>query len=139
MMEYTLLALVEKIFGYMLFLVGLAILIQHKHWVQMAKYLRSLDKKTFSHLSTFCAYIFLPLGLFVVFAHNVWELNSSVVVTLLGWVVVLKCLSILFYPKAVAYWMKVYDKSEELLKKFFIVFGAIYTVLGVWVLSAHWF
>lgn len=41
----------------------------------------------------------LILGLLMVVSHNVWELNWRVVITILAWLILLKGVSIIFFPE----------------------------------------
>lgn len=46
-------------------------------------------------------FITLILGLLLVVSHNVWQWNWRVIITLIGWMVLLKGLTILFFPRAI--------------------------------------
>lgn len=44
-------------------------------------------------------FITLILGLLMVVSHNIWQLNWRVVITIISWLVLLKSISIIFYPQ----------------------------------------
>ena len=72
------------------------------------------------------ATFYLPLGLAVVLAHNVWVLGLPVVVTLAGWILVVKSLVYLFYPRALFAIMP----GNGRMKNGFRIAGLITFVLG---------
>lgn len=45
-------------------------------------------------------FIALVLGLLIVIGHNVWNLTGALLVTLIGWLTLVKALAILFFPDA---------------------------------------
>ncbi|MCW5518896.1 hypothetical protein J1N09_03535 [Aureitalea sp. L0-47] len=62
-----------------------------------------LKDQKFTILAAFLAII---LGLLTILAHNVWESDYRVVVTLLGWMALFLGLSLFIIPKVVAGWLE---------------------------------
>ena len=138
-MEYTLFILTEKIFGFLLLMLGLSIAIQNRYWVQTVKHIYSLNEKSLITFSMLSSYLFLPLGLGIVIVHNKWEWSPSTIITVLGWIIVIKCLSVLLYPKITKTYLKIYEnKSDLFLKRLLTSLGIGYMLLALWVLSQHW-
>src|SRR5476651_504813 len=46
-----------------------------------------------------CGFFTLILGLLMVVSHNIWQLHWRVIITVLGWVVLLKGMCLLFCPQ----------------------------------------
>ena len=136
-MEYFLADLIEKIVGGLLFFAGLSLLIQTRYWIGLIQWMLALEKKSLIHLSLMLSYIFLPFSLVIVIIHNIWQWNAGLIVTLIGWVSLIKMLSLLIYPQSVLWMMKIYaNKSDDFLKKFFTGFGLLYALLAFWILFA---
>lgn len=50
-------------------------------------------------LMYFAGFTTMILGLLLVVGHNIWEWSWRLIVTLFGWIVLLKGVSLLFYPQ----------------------------------------
>lgn len=83
------------------------------------------DQK-FTILAAFLAII---IGLLNILAHNVWESDSRVVVTMLGWISLFKGLSLLIIPKTVVNWL------EYVNMKLIQVLYVVLLFLGVYLLN----
>lgn len=68
----------------------------------------------------------LLLGLFVILGHNVWTWSIPVIVTLAGWIMTLKSIIYLLFPRALA---RVMPPAERLQIGFRIA-GAVAILLG---------
>jgi hypothetical protein len=87
--------LLERIFGFVFLLVGLSHLLQPGPWVDFFKWLRS---KTYGG---FVVVIYtLPIAIVIVTFHSRWELRSSLILTLAGWIMLVKCVIYAVYPIA---------------------------------------
>jgi len=73
---------------------------------------------------------YLPLGLSVVLAHNVWVWGIPVAVTLAGWVMVVKSLVYLLDQGAL---LRVMPTGKRMERGFRIV-GGIAILLGAWLI-----
>ena len=70
----------------------------------------------------------LPLGLAIVLAHNVWVWGIPVIVTLAGWVMVVKSVGYLIFPRA----LSVVMPTGERMERGFRIAGAVVIILGAW-------
>ena len=68
----------------------------------------------------------LPIGLVVVLAHNVWVWDIPVIVTLAGWVMVMKSVVYLWFPRALSRVMP----SDQRMEKAFRIAGVLSIFLG---------
>jgi len=68
----------------------------------------------------------LLLGLFVILGHNVWTWGLPVIVTLTGWLMTLKSIIYLLFPRALALVMPPADR----LQRGFRIAGAVSILLG---------
>jgi hypothetical protein len=71
-------------------------------------------------------WVTLPIGLIIIFVHNIWT-GWSIIVTLIGWVLTIKSAFYLLFPQIV----KVFSGlSDEALRRNFLGGGVFMTVLG---------
>jgi hypothetical protein len=68
----------------------------------------------------------LPLGLAVVLVHNIWVWDLPVIVTLAGWLMIVKSLAYLFFPRA----QSVVMPDGTRMERGFRIAGAVAIVLG---------
>jgi hypothetical protein len=87
--------------GLWLFLVALAMIVHHARCKKTV-----LETLSHSSLMTFSGLIALGLGLLVVISHNIWVSQWPVVVTLVGWVLLIQGVMRIFWPEAFAKMMK---------------------------------
>ncbi len=116
--------LAEKIVGLMYLVMGLSLVIRTKDWVKFSD--EFLKNKTQIHPIVFFA---LPFGLFIVLVHNQWEWSPSVIVTLLGWIAVIKSVLFLLHPKILFKFMP----KRKSLSQMIALEGIVITILSAWV------
>ena len=68
----------------------------------------------------------LLLGLFIILAHNVWMWGPPVIVTVVGWLITLKGVVYVLFPRALNRVMP----SAEKLQQAFRIAGVVMIVLG---------
>jgi len=95
-----------------------------------------------SFMEDFCkntALIFLSgmfallAGIVIVLLHNVWKADWAVIITVIGWLALVKGIWIIVLPGTVTGFIQVYQKNENLLMFHGIIaliFGVILTFLG---------
>ena len=79
------------------------------------------------------ALLALVIGIVIVLVHNVWVWGWPVIITILGWIAILKGIWLLLFPKMVDDFMQAYLKYEKLRifhLIFVLLFGALLTYLG---------
>lgn len=73
----------------------------------------------------------LILGLLLVLSHNIWTLDWVGLVTLLGWLTLLKGLTRMFLPEsAIQFGLKIYNSASTLILIVFLVIGIYLTYVG---------
>lgn len=74
----------------------------------------------------------LILGVAMVVSHNVWVKNWQVVITVLGWMSLIKGLSLLFFPEFVKKWANKIKDAQWLPIAFVVItfLGLAITYLG---------
>ncbi len=76
--------------------------------------------------------ITVVLGLTMVIGHNIWENSWRVVITLIGWIVLLKGLAFLFLPKKI---MFKFAKSFRWSKEWYFIVAIIMVLFGLYLAS----
>ena len=113
--------LIERWFAIGFLIFGLSHLLYPAKWAALFLPLR--ERETGGLL---LALFNLPLGLVVVLGHNVWVWGIPVVVTLAGWVMILKSVVYLLLPRALSRLMP----TSERMERAFRIAGALGIVLG---------
>lgn len=137
-MQASLFFLAEQLVFCSLIFWGMSFILQTKLWIKLVKLIYSQNEQTFKLVCLVSGFIYLPLGLFLVLTHNDWELSPSVIVTLLGWLIVIKCLVLLLYPQIALKCRAIYVKSDSFLTWYLRICGALYILLGALVLTHFW-
>ena len=114
--------LIERWFAVGWLVFGLSHLLYPAQWAALFLPLR--ERKSGGFL---LALFNLPVGLLVVLWHNVWVWDIPVVVTVAGWVMVLKSVVYLLFPQAVSLVMP----TEERMTRGFRIAGVVSIVPGV--------
>ena len=97
--------LIASIMGPVYVILGLSILLYAKVWQKV------VDKWEKDHFSFFpLAFVMLVLGLIIVRMYNVWEWNIWLIVTLVGWIALIKGA---FYMLAPGSWIKATMKLKN--------------------------
>lgn len=107
-----------KFMGYFMFLTGSALFLSKETRTAMLENMKNND--TFSITM---GYITLLIGLPIVILHNVWELSVLVLVTLMGWVTLIKGFIFLAKPSIV--------KKKEISEKKLKIRGLIGALIGL--------
>lgn len=121
-MEDTTLFLAQLI-GPVMLAVGLGIFLSKKYYMNVY---RNLENETLAVLMSGIAA--LVIGIVVVLNHNVWEGFIPTVVTLVGWLSILKGLMLIVTPGAVN---SIGNKLGG--TQWFPVIGAVYALLGAFI------
>lgn len=115
-----------ELWGILIAIVSLALLIKEKHL-----------KKLFAEIETennlfLWGLISLVVGVAMVLTHNVWVKNWTVIVTILGWLSLIKGLCLLFVPEYAKEWSKKMENAPFLPYALLVavLFGLVLTYLG---------
>ncbi|MEA5508700.1 hypothetical protein VB715_02875 [Crocosphaera sp. UHCC 0190] len=114
--------IIERVVASCLVVVGFSYGIQNKVWRDLVKEL--LKQPTWIMLWSI---LFLPLGLIVIMGHNLWVTNWPVIITILGWLVTLKCVLYLLFPQWANF---VLTWSDQFLESYIRVSGIVLTLIG---------
>lgn len=71
----------------------------------------------------------LILGMILVEVHNVWEQNWTVLVTLIGWIALIKGVLLVAFPQAIGSFKPVV-KNQQVIGMLMIVLGLVYGYFG---------
>jgi hypothetical protein len=72
----------------------------------------------------------LLIGFLMVFTHDIWEANWTVIITIFGWLSLIKGVWLLLVPNTVAKITALYQKKAGLLK----VYAVLMLALGIFLL-----
>lgn len=127
--------------GWMLLLIGATVLIRPTVWISFGQKLYDMNKADLDRLSIITTMCFMPMGILVVLTHNDWSLSSasSLIVTILGWTIVVKCLLFFLMPTKMLKLQEIIykNKSDNFLQWFFRAVGLIYVGVGVLILCNY--
>lgn len=101
-------------------IVGLALLIRPSYYTQAyQEWLKN------GGLMLFSAMVVLATGVAIVMVHNIWVASGEVLITIVGWAMILKAFLLLFLPEP-------FEKIVEgLMKhKWLLSFGGLVWVIG---------
>lgn len=114
-----------KILAWSYFFVGISILFHRAFWAEMLIEI----SYTKSVLIAF-GFFFLPLGLLIVMVHNVWVWSPVVMITIIGWALILKSVIWLLCPNL----MQRLIPSKAFIEKWIVIDGGLFVGLTAWLL-----
>ena len=113
---------VERLAAICILVISLSHIIQPRAWVEFFIMLR--EKKEVG--SILCGLLHFPLGLIIVAFHNVWH-GMPLILTVMGWGLLLKSLLYLLYPK---HGMRMLERVSLERSWEFVVGGVIGVVIS---------
>ncbi len=115
--------LIARIAGPLLVLVALGMLLNREHYRTMTR--EFLDSPSLIYLSGTLAFV---VGMVIVMFNNLWVADWRVVITLIGWISLIKGIGRIVFPQAVR------RNGEKLLEKpLFIPVGSFFVMaLGLY-------
>lgn len=119
-----------QLLGVVLVVIGLALLMRASFFQKM--YQEILKNEALLALSGMFA---LVLGTVVVLSHNIWEPSWVVIITLFGWIGLVKGVSILLLPEGMSGMSSEWFKGKSFLK----IAGLFYFLLGLVLVYFGWF
>lgn len=105
----------EILWGGLFALLGLSLIFQRKHWLEYAEAVMSNP----TYLMLLCIASLLP-SLTIILWHNVWVSNFSVILTIMGWVMVVGFSVIVVMPGLILpiyRWFSLSDKAFLVIGK----------------------
>ena len=115
-----------QVMGIWLFLVGLAMVIHHGRFKKAV-----MDSVSHPALTTFMGFVGLALGLLIVLSHNIWVSAWPVVVTIVGWVILIQGVLRIFWPESFAKCMK-----DSCAKSGYTVWSWVWLIVGIYLIWA---
>ncbi|PIU88084.1 hypothetical protein COS64_04710 [archaeon CG06_land_8_20_14_3_00_37_11] len=113
------------LWGITIFVVSLSLLVKQK---VLGKLFAEMKNEAIMY---FGGIFSLVVGIAMVLAHNVWVLNWQVIITILGWLSLLKGLDVLFLPKRMkTRWAKMEKKQWFIIFLSLLIFGLILIYFG---------
>jgi uncharacterized membrane protein len=115
-----------EVWGISIVVVSLALLIKEKHLKQLFASLET-EERFFEW-----GFISLVIGLAMILAYNVWTQNWQIIITILGWLALVKGLALLFLPEKMKAWAKKMQNKQWLpiALVVFVLIGLVITYLG---------
>jgi len=80
-------------------------------------------------LTFITGFIAIILGMLLVTYHNIWVQDWPVLVTIIGWLSVVKGIMLIAFPQTISFFKKMYKQSQT-LGALMIVFGLILGYFG---------
>ncbi|HEV2803996.1 MAG TPA: hypothetical protein VGW57_03595 [Chthoniobacterales bacterium] len=122
---------VQKLVAIFFLVIGLSHILQPRVWVQFFIMLREKGE-----VGSFVdAFIYFPLGAFIVAFHHVWHGLPGMLVTLVGWGLTIKGAIYFLFPRLGLRLLGVASMERAWL---FVVVGIANVALAVWILLVHW-
>ena len=115
--------LLACLIGPLLVVVGLGVLINQTHYASMVE--SFLKDAPLYYVSGATAFV---IGMAIVLNHNIWALDWQVIITILGWMSLIKGAVRILYPAAGSQIAANIAGSQTALK----VMAAVLLVLGAW-------
>ena len=116
---------IEKIAALFYLIMGVSLLFRPLVWLNYIDELRTEKPAANAY-----ALVHLLLGLMIVVFHNTWAMDASVIITIVGWGVILKMVTFLLFPK---FLIGLFPKGDKLITMARVE-GAIFTFFMLWVL-----
>ncbi|MGA2418308.1 MAG: hypothetical protein ABSF55_03655 [Candidatus Staskawiczbacteria bacterium] len=115
-----------EIWGISIVIISLALLVKEKHLKKLFAAIEN-DESLF-----LWGFISLIIGLAMILSYNVWQQGWQVIITILGWLALIKGLALLFLPEQMKkYAKKIGDpKWLPIYLVILIIIGLVITYLG---------
>jgi hypothetical protein len=113
-----------KVIGLISVISATAVLVRYKRNLALEK-----DAVANPGVAALAGYAILILGVLLVVSHSVWTLDWRLVITILGWLVLLKGVGRIFFPEAVK---NLIEKKQN--DRRFMIGEAVMTLVGLYLL-----
>jgi hypothetical protein len=125
MMEISI--LLAKILGPMYIVIAIGILLNMKNYQTVMEDFS--QEPALIYLGGLVAFIF---GIIIVLFHNIWMMNGRVIITIIGWMALIKGVWLIVFPRSLASSVRLFNKTGFLAVSMVIVFilGALLTIMG---------
>lgn len=115
-----------EVWGISIVVISLALLIKEKHIKRIFAKIETEESLFMWGLVSFV------IGIAMILTYNVWEQSWHVIVTILGWMSLLKGLALLFIPEYMKAWAKKIESKQWLpyALVILVIVGLLITYLG---------
>jgi len=119
--------LIAKIIGFIYLSFGVGLLFNGKYY---KKEISKLLENT-SYL-IFAGFIAIIMGILIIENHNFWVKNWTIVITIIGWLALVKGIILLAFPTLTSIYKPLFNSKMfyNLLGPLVLIFGLIFTYLG---------
>ncbi len=125
--------IVSQIVSIVIFTLGVSYLILPSQWTQIAQ--KGISSNVPYPYRLLTAILLLVIGLAIVINHNLWTPFWRIIITLFGWLLVVKGAVYLVFPQIMK---KFSGWSEQNLRTIIRGAGIILTVLGILLIYQAW-
>jgi hypothetical protein len=122
---------IAKVYSVGFFVIGVSHFVNARLWTDFFAELRTNNRFAALLIGMFT----LPIGLLLIIGHNIWLYDVRVLITIFGWIMTLKSVVYLWFPKSLE---KVIPEKNSSPIKARIV-GAIMIVLGAFLIKSVFF
>ncbi|MFH1395460.1 MAG: hypothetical protein ABIH09_04810 [Candidatus Omnitrophota bacterium] len=119
---------IARIFGVLYLVVGIGMLVNRKNFLKIMD-----DFCSNAALVLVGGMFALIVGLAIILTHNVWVWHWILIITVIGWLGLIKGIWIIIFPNSVSGFMQSYQKNENLVvahSLVALVLGAVLTFFG---------
>ena len=114
-----------KVIGVFLVIFGLSLLVRHSGWQDRLEEVRKNPA-----LYKVGALLELLVGLVIIFFHPVWVIGWEVIITIVGWLLVLEAVICLFVSAdTIGGWLKKVNRIS-----WYVVVGVVSLILGLYII-----
>jgi len=113
--------IVEKVSAIFILGLGFSYLLNPAWWAQYARLLIKQPQQIFGLL-----FVMLLFGSTLVVTHNIWVASPIVIVTILGWIMLFKGLSMMMFPKLLGF----LNLSDKIILNIIFANGIVLTAAG---------
>lgn len=120
-------SLIAKIIGLVYLSFGVGLLFNPSFYKKEIPKL--LENTAFLIFGGFMAIIF---GVLIIENHNYWVKNWTVIITIIGWIAILKGIILLAFPKTTSIYKPLFNSQilHKLLGPLVLIFGLVFTYFG---------
>lgn len=122
---------VSNIVPVFMLILGLSYLIQARMWEQIAREFIETGSR-----NMIPALVMVVAGLTIIINHNIWIASWTVAITIFGWILLIKGITILLFPQMGKGFTGL---SESVLITWIRLAGVIFTLLGAILTYTIWF
>ncbi|MFC1576816.1 hypothetical protein ACFL42_01695 [Candidatus Omnitrophota bacterium] len=119
---------IARIFGLCYLIIGACFIMNRKAFQQVME-----DFCKNAAMVFYGGLLALVIGVVIVLKHNIWAANWTVIITIIGWVALIKGIWMIGFPGSVPKFMRAYRENKNLIvihAVFAIVFGAVLAYFG---------